>query len=95
MDGKRIQFGHTHGVLILTLGFILLAAQGLISFHWLPLYAQVAPVDGTSSANHVMFLIPGIAGVLTIGVGLYFLAQDKFKNRNTQPPPKTKSGLPM
>jgi len=96
MDGKRIQFGHTQGILILVLGFILIAAQALISFHLLPSSIQSpTPEKNVPVVNRVVFFIPGIAGILMTTVGLFFILQDRFRNRSTNPPAKTKSGFPM
>jgi hypothetical protein len=96
MDGKRIQFGHTQGMLILVLGFILIAAQALISLQLLPSSVQSSTPENTVPVvTRVMFFIPGIAGILTTAVGFYFILQDKFRNRNTNPPAKTKAGFPM
>jgi hypothetical protein len=98
MEGKRIQFGRTQGLLILALGFVLIASQVLISLHLLPGVDQSGAnpsVGATPSSDHAMFLIPGILGVITIAIGCYFMLQDKFKNRNIQPPAKTRSGFPM
>ena len=96
MDGKRIQFGHTQGILILILGFILIAAQALISFRLLPSSIQSSTPENTVSVvNRIMFFIPGIAGIFTTAVGFYFIVQDRFRNRGTSPPAKTKSGFPM
>jgi len=96
MDGKRIQFGQTQGILILVLGFILITAQALISFHLLPSSMQSPTPENTAPViNRVMFFIPGLAGILTIAVGLFFILQDRFRNRSTNPPAKTKSGFPM
>lgn len=95
MDGKRIQFGHTQGVLILTLGCMLIATQALISFYLLPSSVQDAsPENAIPVAIRSMFFIPGIVGILTTAVGFYFIVQDKFKIRNTSPPAKTQIGLP-
>lgn len=98
MEGKRIQFGQTQGWLIFTLGIILIAAQIVLSFHVFPENVQGAASPDASAVqntNHSMFFIPGILGIITIGIGCYFLMQDKFKTSNPNPPAKTKSGLPM
>jgi len=96
MNGKRIQFGQTQGILILTLGCMLIATQALISFYLLPSSIQNAsPENAVLFVGRGVFFIPGIAGIFAVAVGFYFIAQDKFKNPNTNPPAKTKSGFPM
>jgi hypothetical protein len=99
MEGKRIQFGQTQGWLIFALGLFLIAAQTVLSFHIFPGSVEGATSPDGSAAvqntNHSMFFIPGILGIITIGVACYFLLQDRFKTSNPNPPAKTKSGFPM
>ena len=98
MNGKRIQFGHTQGLLIGGLGVILLVSQVLIALQLLPTSApneNNSAVVGSSTVSRVMLFLPGALGIITVSIGSYFLLQDRFKNRNANPPAKTKSGFPM
>jgi hypothetical protein len=97
MEGKRIQFGRAQGLLILALGFLLLAFQILYSLHLFPSGAMssTGAIPGEVPADHAMDFVPGFLGTLTIATGCYFLLQDKFKTRRLDPPTRTKSGFPM
>jgi hypothetical protein len=98
MEGKRIQFGRAQGLLILALGFLLLAFQILYSLHLFPSGAMssTGAIPGEVPAeHHAMDFVPGFLGTLTIATGCYFLLQDKSKTRRFDPPARTKSGFPM
>jgi len=98
MEKKKIQFGHTQGIFIIVLGFILLASQALISFHMLAVLPQTengAGVTAASRGERAMSFIPGILGVAAICIGGYFIAQEKLRRDTINPPAKTKSGFPM
>jgi len=98
MEKKKIQFGHTQGIFIIVLGFILLVSQALISFHLLavlPATENGARLNPPSGVEQAMTLIPGIFGIASICIGGYFIAQDKTRRQNINPPAKTKSGFPM
>jgi len=94
MEGKRIQFGRTQGLLILALGFLLLAFQIFCSLHLFSTGAG-AIAGEVPTKHHAMDFVPGSLGILTIATGCYFLLQDKFKTRGFDPSARTKSGFPM
>ena len=98
-----MQFGRTQGILLLVLGFFLLAAQAYMSAQST---STPAPPDQslsgtppephtTSASGSSLKYLTGIVGVGMLVVGGWMFASSPRGRDNERPPAKTGDGFPM
>jgi hypothetical protein len=92
-----MQFARVQGGGLAALGFLLLALQVYILFASThrsdsPTQAPATPTQGAQMAKFV----PGILGLLAMGLGGYLVLQQSTRGSNEKnQPEKTKSGFPL
>jgi hypothetical protein len=92
-----MQFAKVQGTGLGVLGLLLLLLQGYFLFHAAGATnssTQAAP--GVLPAEHTISYLPGVIGVVSLGIGgfLVFVQAKRGGNEEVQPK-RTSSGLPM
>jgi hypothetical protein len=92
-----MQFAKAQGTALAVLGLLLLLLQGYFLFHAAGATdSSTLAAPGVSPAEHTISYLPGIIGVVALGIGafLVFVQAKRGGNEEVQPK-KTSSGLPM
>ncbi|HSC46359.1 MAG TPA: hypothetical protein VLC94_11020 [Candidatus Acidoferrum sp.] len=84
-----MQFGRFHGIALLTLGALLMCAQGLLVFwgHGSEPKAQPQPEQAQRPANrpeNAFEYLPGVLGIVLLGLGGYTIARGPGGSSDSQ-----------
>ncbi len=92
-----MQFAKVHGNALAALGLLLLALQIYILFSSTTPSGSPTQAPATASAGEqIAKFLPGVAGLLALGLGGYLVLQQRKQRGNEEAQPeKTRSGLPM
>jgi TRAP-type C4-dicarboxylate transport system permease small subunit len=92
-----MQFAKVQGAGLVALGLLLLLLQAYLLFH-----SAGAPASSTEAApiatpaEHTFTYLPGIIGMVALGLGAVLVVVQNRRGRNEEVQPKrTPSGLPM
>jgi hypothetical protein len=92
-----MQFAKIQGAGLAVLGLLLLLLQGYLLLHSAGAAAsstQAAPI--ATQAEHTFGYLPGIIGLVALGLGAVLVVVQNKRGRNEEVQPKrTSSGLPM
>ena len=91
-----MQFAKVQGAGLAALGLLLLLLQAYLLFHSAGAAAssQAAPI--ATPAEHTFSYLPGIIGMVALGLGGVLVVVQNRRGRNEEVQPKrTSSGLPM
>jgi hypothetical protein len=92
-----MQFAKVQGTGLAVLGLLLLLLQGYFVFHAAgTTSSSMQAVPGVLPAEQAISYLPGIIGVVALGIGgfLVFVQARRARNEEVQPK-RTSSGLPM
>jgi hypothetical protein len=92
-----MQFAKVQGAALAALGLLLLALQIYILFSsTMPSGSPTQAPATASEAQQIAKFVPGVAGLLALGLGGYLVLRQRKRSGNEETQPeKTRSGLPM